>query len=449
MEIVVKGVKRMKSINELRLSDEKKSNNPIVFYGAGKNLRDNEAEFVKETGLPVCICDEAKEKQNTCYSFDGVERKILSLNQVREDWPEAEYYITLAEHNIRSVYEYLKAKGIPEAKIHIFGDRVYCLGCLDLNYYSYISSVDVRACAHPPYMKSFFYDNEIITEDDVRKTVAEFERWRIETIRKLRNGEKTSCDGCSALHYGFFTKEPKVQVLGVGPNFKGGTKCNCNCFYCNQNEVIREESKQDLYNYDIHRIAGELYPDLENIILADGEPSLLPHLDDLCDLALEKGWSINFNTNGIKYSEKLAKTLAKNRRSNLCVALDSGTAETYERIKRVKTFDLVVDNLHKYLQEGVRIFLKYILIPGINDNLTDINKFIEIAKDVKAEHITLSQNMSGFVDGVKHADDPDMPESMFMYFTYIVARLKEEGIDWDFQIEFISAHDIQRIEGLR
>ena len=423
--------------------------NEIIYYGVGKNLRDYEEDFVKETGLPVCLVDRNECLQNTEILLQGVRLSVVSLQYAREHYPEADYYVTLADHNIPAVYDYLNNEGIKGENIHCFGGRIYCLGCFDLNYYSYISSVDVRACAHPPYMKSFFYKNEIVTEQDVRETVGEFEKWRIETMKKVRCGEKTSCDGCSALHYGFFTKEPKVQVLGVGPNFKGGTKCNCNCFYCNQNEVIREESHQELYNYDIHRIAGELYPDLENLILADGEPALLPHLDDLCDLADEKGWSINFNTSGIKYSQKLAQTLAKNPKSNLCVALDSGTTETYEKIKRVRMFDTVVDNLRKYHDTGVKIFLKYILIPGINDNLEDINKFVDIAKSVGTEHVTLSQNMSGIVDGVKHAEDPDMTEEMFMFFTYIVARLKEEGFSWDFQIEFVSARDIKRIESLR
>lgn len=421
----------------------------IVYYGVGKNLKDFEGDFLNETGWPVCLVDIKESLQNTEILLSGRRRPVVSLEYAKKHYPEADYYLTLADHNIPDVYEYLKCEGIKEEHIRCFGGKIYCLGCFDLNYYSYISSVDVRACAHPPYMKSFYYKNEIITEEDVRETVAEFEKWRVETMEKVRRGEKTSCDGCSALHYGFFTKNPKVQVLGVGPNFKGGTKCNCNCFYCNQNEVIREGSSQELYNYDIHRIAGDLYPDLENIILADGEPSIMPHLDDLCNLADQKGWSINFNTSGIKYSQKLAETLARNPKSNLCVALDSGTKETYEKIKRVKTFDKVVENLHKYHEAGVRIFLKYILIPGINDNLKDINNFIDIAKSMNTESVTLSQNMSRFEDGVKHAEDPDMTEEMFMYFTYIVARLKEEGFNWDFQIEFVSAKDIKRIESLR
>jgi len=275
------------------------------------------------------------------------------------------------------------------------------------------------------------------------------EKWRHETIDALRAGKKTSCEGCAALQYGIWERNPKVTFFAVGPNFAGGTKCNANCFYCNQNEIIREKSNQVLSNYDVHRIGASIYEDIQEICLADGEPSILPDIDKLFELIDKKGWAVWYNTNGIVYSQKNADILAKNTGSFVACALDSGTRETYKKIKRVDKFDIVVNNMKKYTESGCRVFLKYILIPTVNDNLNDINRFINIVKEVKAEHVTLSQNMSGFVDGVKHADDPDMPESMFMYFTYMVARLKEEGIDWDFQIEFISAHDIQRIEGLR
>ena len=120
-----------------------------------------------------------------------------------------------------------------------------------------------------------------------------------------------------------------------------------------------------------------------------------------------------------------------------------------KKIKRVDTFERVIDNLHKYKEKGCRIFLKYILIPGYNDNIGEICKFLDIVRELEIRHVTLSQNLSGFVDGVKHKDDPDMPEEMFCLFTYMVARLQEMNVEWDFQIEFVSKHDIERIEKLR
>lgn len=424
----------------------------IIYYGAGANLRDFEEDFVRETGYPICVCDFSKTKQGSEYIFTGgYVAKIVSLDYVKSEYPDYELWLTQAEHNLKDVYDYLIEIGrVPAEKIHFFGNREYRLGCFNLQNYIYISSGHIKTCAHFPWTTHFIFEkDQVLEEKDVIGKLDELEVWRRETIAKLRNGEKTSCHGCSALHWGFFEKEPHVEILGVGPNFKGGTKCNCNCFYCNQNTVIRTESNQKLSNYDIHRISAEYYDTLDTTILADGEPTILPNIDEICDLVLQKNWSIQLNTNAILYKEKLADAIASNPKSFMAVALDSGSRETYRKIKRVDTYERVIENLHKYKEKGCNIFLKYILIPQYNDNLDEIIKFLQVVEELDIKHVTLSQNLSGFVDGVKHDDDPDMPEAMFCLFAYMVARLQEMGICWDFQIEFISKNDIDRIEKLR
>lgn len=424
----------------------------IVYYGCGNNLKTYEQNFVAETGMPVCICDVSEEKQNKTYTFStGETRKIISLERVKNEYPDYELWVTLASNNLLSVYNYLTSeKCIIPGRIKFWGNKEFRLGCYNLENYIYFSSNNVKTCAHYPYTNHFFFEkDQILTKEDIINKLDDLEKWRLDTIDKLRNNQKTSCNGCSGLRYGIWSKKPHVEIIGVGPNFAGGTKCNCNCFYCNQNSIIREKSTQKLSNYDIHRIASEYYDTLDTTILADGEPSILPDIDKLCDLASEKGWSVQLNTNAIIYKEKLANVIACNNRSFLAVALDSGCKETYKRIKRVDKFEQVIDNLYKYKEKGCYLILKYILIPDYNDNIEEITKFIDICKKLDVTHVTLSQNLSGFVDGIKHCDDPNMPESMFCLFTYMVARLQEENIHWDFQIEFINKHDYDRMERLR
>lgn len=423
----------------------------IIYYGAGKNLRDFEDAFVQETGYPMYICDASQAKQDREYIFTGgYSTKIVSLDYIKSICPDYELWLTQAEHNLKDVYDYLiEIGGVPAGRIHFFGNRSYRYGCRMMNNFSYISSRDVKVCAHFPYTKVFEFDNEIISENDIVDAVHKMEQWRIDTIDALKRGEKTSCEGCSALQRGFYEDKPRITFLGVGPNFAGGTKCNCDCFYCNQKNIINVRSEQRLSNYDVHKIASELYPELQEICLADGEPSIMPHIEKLCDLIDEKGWSVWFNTNAIRYSEKIADTMAKNPNTFIAVALDASSPETYEKIKHVNTFERVVDNIRKYKEKGNRIFLKFILIPGYNDTIDEINGFVKIATNIGVDRITLSQNLSGFYDGVSHSLDPNMPEDVFCKFAYLIARIQEEGFPWDFQIEFISAHDYERIERLR
>jgi hypothetical protein len=60
----------------------RKDMSQIIWYGAGKNLRDHEKEFVAETGYPVCICDASEQKQGIKYTFgEGGGRKIVTLSR--------------------------------------------------------------------------------------------------------------------------------------------------------------------------------------------------------------------------------------------------------------------------------------------------------------------------------------------------------------------------------
>lgn len=314
-----------------------------------------------------------------------------------------------------------------------------------------MGSKNVKTCAHFPFTNHIGFQNDIVSEEDIISGLDLLENWRRETINKLRKGDKTSCDGCSGLHWGVWTKEPRVRTFAVGPSFADVTRCNANCFYCNQNSSIHnpKNNNQILSNYDVHKIASNYYDSIEEIILADGEPTICPSFKQTMDLAGEKGWAMQLNTNAIVYDEEVAEMLANNSRSFVAISLDSGTSETYKRIKRVDRFNRVVSNLMAYGMQKCTINMKYILMKGYNDSIEEIQSFIDICKKIGCKHVTLSQNISGFYDGVKSSSNVNMPEELFCLFTYFIARLQEENIHWDFQIEFISKHDYDRLEQLR
>ena len=98
----------------------------IIWYGAGKNLRDHEKEFVAETGYPVCICDASEQKQGTKYIFAGErERDVVSLSHIEEKYPDYELWLTLADHNLAECYQFLLDIVIQKDSIHFFGNNRY------------------------------------------------------------------------------------------------------------------------------------------------------------------------------------------------------------------------------------------------------------------------------------------------------------------------------------
>lgn len=415
----------------------------IVWYGAGNNLRKFEADFVAETGYPAYICDRDKDKQGTIYQFsnkEGYECHIVSLDDAINNCENYEIWITLASHNVREVFCYLTDEcGISAERIYFFGDREYRLGCDFLDGWTYFEKKHVRMCCNSTYATLFNFEDE----SDITNSIEKMEKWRHQTIQALKEGKKTSCDGCPELKWKDYPKVTKVTNFVA---LRGESFCNCRCFYCNQYDGLKQHDDFKIGYYDSHILAANYYPNLQHITFVLGEPTLLPDFGKVMELSKERKWYVTMISNGIIYSDLAAKTIGNDSRSKILVSLDSGTRVAYERIKRVNKFDQVVGNLKKYAAAGCKISLKYIMIPGYNDTREEIEAFIDIAKDLGAMECILSQNISDYYDGKKNDDSmPDMSERMFSLCEYMISRLKDEKIPCGFDSTFFSLNDLRRL----
>jgi molybdenum cofactor biosynthesis enzyme MoaA len=83
--------------------------------------------------------------------------------------------------------------------------------------------------------------------------------------------------------------------------------------------------------------------------------------------------------------------LLKDGLTQIITDLSAGTAETFKKIKGVDCFDKVLGNLGQYASSGGNVSVKYILFKGINDNIEEIEKFIDIAVRLKVS-VLLSKN---------------------------------------------------------
>lgn len=249
--------------------------------------------------------------------------------------------------------------------------------------YSPIDQIDGQ---NPPSLFSN-YNGEIITKEQLFSRIDEFSSIFV-------NGETPfQCKGC-------FKIEEKDWELGEERKFidfitlSHYTICNAACVYCSNNQVPEERVTG---NYDVFPIlksfkdSGVLKDGFE-LHLGGGEFSIYRE----CDAILEEFGLSGFAkcciaTSGIKYVDNFLNVLALGK-SIMVVSLDSGCRETYKRIKRVDAFDKVVENLKKYCSNPVardNITLKYILIPTINDNLTEFKKFLDIAKMLEIKYIAI------------------------------------------------------------
>ena len=182
------------------------------------------------------------------------------------------------------------------------------------------------------------------------------------------------------------------------------TKCSCDCIYCIISCGGNSEAKKKLNSkqtYEVKPVLQQLkdaglFKNGCHFIIGGGECAEYPNgeLQWLIDFIFSINGSIEFLSAGITYSESIKKALEAGE-AKLKVSVDAGTKQTYEKIKRVKGFDKVWKNLKNYIKASKKnpkssVVIKYIIIPGINDNLKEAKEFIKNCKKAGCSSIEIN-----------------------------------------------------------
>jgi wyosine [tRNA(Phe)-imidazoG37] synthetase (radical SAM superfamily) len=218
----------------------------------------------------------------------------------------------------------------------------------------------------------------------------------------LTKGEKSPLQRCSeCVNFKFgewdtFDGIIKYVNLSMYPS-----PCQCKCSYCdkNESEKSRFSREEDSVYYD--RLFELLeYADSQKLIsptavwqVSCGEITIHPYKKRIMDLV--KNRRTIYYTNCFIYDEDIAENLKTNPFSGINFSIDAGTPETWLAVKGVDNFDKVTDNLFKYASKcsfRSQITLKYIILPGINDNLDDILWIVEAMKELSLPTIMLARD---------------------------------------------------------
>jgi MoaA/NifB/PqqE/SkfB family radical SAM enzyme len=187
---------------------------------------------------------------------------------------------------------------------------------------------------------------------------------------------------------GVFPKHKKLNRVGFCGNFKH-ERCNFNCVYCNQAEMMEQiqflpETADTIIDV-LHKMEPIFDPESMILGYAAAEITLSPYCDEILDFIGEHKWRTTLSTNGSIYNEKIAR-LIKDGTAEVIISIDAGTRETFKRVRGVDLFDKVIANCKRYVREsGKRIMLQYIVADGINDSETDLRNFVDIVFDVDAD----------------------------------------------------------------
>lgn len=255
------------------------------------------------------------------------------------------------------------------------------------------------------------------------KTIQEKRNLIREEFKKGNINE--SCKKCYCLQYDDWNDNPQINCIHI----YHWLHCNCGCTYCSNIKFTKGEyspkAKKSDY-YDLLPILKEMSKEkmiAENsdINFVGGEPTVLKEFDGILKLLLKHNpQNVSILTSAIKYSKSVEKCIKANK-GNLVISLDSGCAETYFKIKRVEEFGNVVKNIKKYLSSCKsaieRIQLKYIILEKLNDNIEEIEKFLQLAKGINLKRVRFDVEFCHSMHSGKK-----IPEHLYSLFEYAQKR---------------------------
>lgn len=204
------------------------------------------------------------------------------------------------------------------------------------------------------------------------------------------------CAGCANLSTADW--DPKMKLTYINLNLYP-SPCQCKCIYCNWD--VKWYDTPEVYAgyqkaFEILNLAKEhgIISSKATWQTSAGEITIHPLKKEI--LSLVKGYRTNFYTNGFLYDADVAQNLRENPLSTVNVSLDSGTAETYQKVKGFDRLEQVVENLTKYRSATSRseqLEIKYIILPGINNRDQDYAGLMEILQSMDVHSLILSSDI--------------------------------------------------------
>ena len=247
--------------------------------------------------------------------------------------------------------------------------------------------------------------------------------------RKYRNQMKKGqiipeCKNCIYLQEKEWDNDDYISFI----NFNNWTICNEHCVYCWLNDADRPHQTQYNVFPAIKDMADKGYLRKGgHITIAGGEPSVAPEFDDLMKLFIDNDLSsIRVLTNATKYSNVVEKGIEQGR-VNIVVSVDSGTRDTFIKVKRYDFYDKVWENVKKYASvqpQSDRVKTKFILIPNVNDTKDEIDAWVSKSVECGVKHLAFDVEMMWY-----NENKNNIPSEILELVAYALNKIKENNLD--------------------
>lgn len=244
------------------------------------------------------------------------------------------------------------------------------------------------------------------------------------SLKEKKKNDPKACKGCRALtDEKDYNDGDYISYI----NLNHWNICNSRCIYCSDG-YFGGDKYFNVYPL-MKSLADKGYiNNCGEVTFQGGEPTVLPEFEELLTLFLEQKINIRVHSSGIKYSKALDNGI-KDGLVTVVISPDTGIKETYEKIKRVPCFDKVWANIETYAKnrknpENVKA--KFIITPGVNDSIEEIDKFIKKSLSVGLTNIIWE--VEGRYAGLCNYDAPHV----CMLIDYALDAAKKAGLNDEF-----------------
>ena len=259
--------------------------------------------------------------------------------------------------------------------------------CSALHHSVYFAPNELRHCC-----KRFFVNGKMKgdvqifpvkkTQDISIKKILKEKRKLYESINR---GEENACSGCPFLTLDNWPKMKKLELKHL--SIETHSVCNMKCTYCSEIYYGGLEA-----NYNFEKIIekfkkAKVFSKKLDVAWGGGEPTLMKNFEVIFKRFTDtfKPKSNKIYSNAIKYSKTIEKYI-RNGKASLTTSIDAGTKKTFKKIRGVKAFEKVLNNLKKYSKAAKKgVVIKYILTEE-NYNLNEINNFIDVVRKYKLQN---------------------------------------------------------------
>jgi len=356
---------------------------PIVLYAASSFCGRVVRAFANAGVKPVCICDGDENKHGKRYY--GID--VISPDDALQRYPVAKIFITSYLHASSITGHLVNNLRVQPERIIDYEEVEWKKSCHFLEAEAYLMADDSRV----DFCCSEFGKQttpSVKIDSDYRESAARFTQYRDDLILEMQKGNSQStCASCIMFREGYYFVNRRIRKIG----HSNGGGCNFRCIYCyNSAKHPVDLGNPDLISFSnlvsAWKQKGVLSRDVK-LIMGAGEFTIHPERSLLYELCNHAEYIL---TNGSIFDSDVSRILNCGNTA-LDISIDAGSRQTFNDVKGVDCFNNVLNNIERYLMnENATIHLKYIFLPGINDNVEDVEGFIRICTNNRIDFVIIS-----------------------------------------------------------